>query len=81
MCCNGVSVPLKDHDSAQGSPAKPPQNDPLLMVFAQNFDNGTRELGLSASSALARPKILNQPQQHPRAGVGADVRENGEAAE
>jgi hypothetical protein len=51
------------------------------MVFAQSFDNGTRELGLSTSSALARPKILDQPQQHPRAGVGADVRENGEAAE
>jgi hypothetical protein len=80
MCCGDVSVPLKDHDSAQGSPAKPPQNNPLLlMVFAQSFDNGTRELGLSASSALARPKILDQPQQHPRAG--ADVRENREAAE
>jgi hypothetical protein len=65
----------------EGPPAKPPQNNPLLMVFAQSFDNGTRELGLSASSALARPKILDQPRQHPRAGVGADVRENGEAAE
>jgi hypothetical protein len=67
--------------TAREGPRQTPQNNPLLMVFAQSFDNGTRELGLSASSALARPKILDQPQQHPRAGVGADVRENGEAAE
>ena len=41
-----------------------PRSDPLLMVFAQNLDDGTR-----VSGAVARPKILDQSPQHPRAGV------------
>jgi len=51
-----MSVPLKDHDSA-------PWSDLLLRFFAQSPDDGTRDLGLSASRAVVRAKILDQPQK------------------
>src|SRR6266852_4445382 len=76
MCCEHMSVSLKDDDSGQRSPAKVPLDRSGFMVFVQRFAGRTRDFGISASefvaSAFSPSYGGRAPTRHDAARANAD---------